>query len=56
LTREYDEVVLTFPDGRLVGPGDLSEWLEAVDACEEFTQEDKDVAHAVVARIRALSN
>jgi hypothetical protein len=53
---ELEDVVLTFPDGRLVGPGDLAEWLSAVEAEPDIPQDEKDIAWAVVQRIRALSN
>lgn len=53
--RDYEEIVLRFPDGRLVGPGDLDEWLQAIE--DSDTGEDGiAVARAIVARIRALSN
>ena len=54
--EEHEEIILTFPDGSLVGPGELSEWLAAVNAEPRFTQEQRDLAFAIVARIRALSN
>jgi hypothetical protein len=50
------DVTLTFPDGSLVGPGELSQWLEEVEAEPDIPQEEKDVAKAIVARIRQLSN
>ena len=53
---ELVDVVLTFPDGGLVGPGDLNRWLEAVLAEPDIPDEEKDVAVAIVARIRQLSN
>lgn len=54
--RELEEIVLTFPDGRLVGPGDLEEWLKAVTDSPDTTEDDIEIARAIVARIRALSN
>ena len=57
MTTEYDEVVLTFPsDGRLVGPGDLTEWLQEIEADPDLTDEDKWVARDIVNQIRSLSN
>lgn len=53
---ELVDVTLTFPDGRLVGPGDLQEWLDAVEAEEDIPVEEIELAHAIVARIRQLSN
>jgi len=53
---ELLDVVLTFPGGRLVGPGELDEWLSAVQAEPDIPQEEKELAWAVVQRIRALSN
>lgn len=54
--RELEEIVLTFPDGRLVRPGDLTEWADAIQAEPDIPQEEKDIAFAIAARIRALSN
>jgi hypothetical protein len=53
---ELEDVTLTFPDGRLVGPGELEEWLAAVEAESDIPQDEKDLTWAVVQRIRALSN
>lgn len=53
---ELEEIILTFPDGSLVSPGQLNEWLSAVNACPDFDQEQRDTAAAIVARIRVLSN
>ena len=53
---ELEEIILAFPDGRYVGPGELDEWLSAVEAEPDFTEEELDLAHAIVLRIRALSN
>ena len=53
---EYEEIALTFPDGELVGPGQLQEWLDAVCAEPDLTEEQRDLAKAIVLRIRALSN
>ena len=53
---ELLDVILTFPDGSLVSPGDLGRWLEAVQAEPDVPQEEKDIAVAIVARIRQLSN
>lgn len=50
------EYVLTFPDGRLVGEGELDTWLEEINAREDFTQDQRDVAAAIVQRVRALNN
>jgi len=50
------DVVLTFPDGRLVGPEDLSDWLAAVESEDDIPIEEIELAHAIVARIRQLSN
>jgi hypothetical protein len=54
-SKEYDEVILTFPDGRYVGPGDLTEWLQQIEAAD-IPDEDKDVARGIVLQIRMLSN
>lgn len=53
---ETVDVTLTFPDGRLVGPGDLQEWLNAIEAEDDIGIEDIELAHSIVARIRQLSN
>ena len=50
------EYVLTFPDGRLVGEGELDMWLEEINAEPEFSQDQRDMAAAIVHRVRALNN
>lgn len=50
------DVVLTFPNGDLVSPGDLSRWLEVVEADPDIPAEEKQTAKEIVARIRQLSN
>jgi putative NADPH-quinone reductase len=54
--RELEEIILTFPDGRYVAPGELQEWLDAVLAEDTFSEEEKDLARGIVMRIRSLSN
>ena len=56
MTKDYEEIILTFPDGELVGPGDLQRWLDAVCAEPDLDQEQRDLARDIVMRIRALSN
>ncbi len=50
------EYVLTFPDGRIVGEGELDTWLDEINAEPDFTQDQRDTAKAIVWRIRALAN
>jgi hypothetical protein len=51
-----DEIVLTFPDGSSVGPGELGAWLDLIDADPDIPELGKDIAHALVQRIRAQQN
>lgn len=51
-----EEYVLTFPDGRVVGEGELEEWLAEINASSCLDQDQRDVAKAIVWRIRALAN
>lgn len=51
-----DEYVLTFPDGRIVGEGELDLWLEEINAQPHFDQDQRDIAAAIVWRIRSLNN
>jgi hypothetical protein len=53
---EYEEIILQFPDGELVGPGDLQRWLDTVNAEPDLTEDQRDLALQIVMRIRALSN
>lgn len=51
-----DEYILTFPDGRIVGEGELETWLDQVNAEPKFSQDQRDMAKAIVWRIRSLAN
>ena len=51
-----DEYILTFPNGEIVGEGELEMWLEQVNAEPKFNQDQRDTARAIVWRIRALAN
>ena len=56
-TKEYSEIVLTFPsDGRLVGPGELTQWLQEIEADPDLTEAEKDLAYSIVHQVQALSN
>lgn len=48
--------MLTFPDGRLVGPGELQDWLDALFMDPETTVREMQFALSVVHHIRAMSN
>ena len=54
--NEYEEVVLTFPDGTLAGPGDLQRWLDMINDNPDVPQDAKDFALDIVLQVRALSN
>jgi len=56
MTGELEEWVLTFPDGELVGEGDLQRWLNTIDAQEDLEDSQKEFARDIVQQIRALSN
>ena len=53
---EYEEITLTFPSGELVGPGQLQQWLDEINTCDELGQTEKDLALSIVLQVRALSN
>jgi len=50
------EYILTFPDGRIVGEGELDTWLEEINDHPGFDQDQRDIAAAIVWRIRTLAN
>ena len=50
------EYILTFPDGRIVGEGELDTWLREINEHPHFDQDQRDIAAAIVWRIRALAN
>lgn len=51
-----DEIVLSFPDGSLVGPGELQAWLDLIEADPEIPEKGKEIARDLIQHIRAQQN
>jgi hypothetical protein len=56
VSEEYEDYMLTFPDGKIVGEGELGLWLSLIEDDPDLKEEHKDVARGIVHYIRAHCN